>query len=116
MTTPQDTTPANPAQVTDEMAWVFEEYYLARGGIGNWHERVAFSKPSDGPTIRNVRALCLAATASDLLSAIKQLMPSNLGSLPATMPDSAVLPLDVTFGELRYAMAAIARAEGRSDA
>lgn len=56
----------------------------------------------------------LIAAAPDMLAAIKRLMPNNLGSLPATMPDSATLPLDVTFGELRQAMAAIAKAEGLS--
>lgn len=102
-------------------AWAYEEYYLAGGGVGSWHEKLSFNKPKDGRLdIRSIAPLYVAppegGVAQDLLAAIKQLMPSNLGSLPATMPDSATLPLDVTFGELRQAIAAIAKAEGRSDA
>jgi hypothetical protein len=55
----------------------------------------------------------LVAAAPDMLLALKRLMPENLGSLPASMPDNSILPLDVTFGELRSAFAAIAKAEGR---
>lgn len=55
----------------------------------------------------------LIAAAPALLKALVEMMPTNLGALPDTMPDSATLPLDVTFGELRRARAAIAKAEGR---
>lgn len=53
----------------------------------------------------------IMAASPTLYEALKGLMPTNLGSLPATMPDSATLPLDVTFGELRQAMAALKLAE-----
>lgn len=47
-----------------------------------------------------------------LTEALEGLLPGNLGSLPATMPDTATLSLDVTFGELRKARAALAKARG----
>lgn len=55
----------------------------------------------------------LLAAAPDLLAALIALMPSNLGALPETMPDRAKLSLEVSFGELRKARAAIAKAQGR---
>lgn len=36
-------------------------------------------------------------------------VPTNLGSLPASMPDSATLPLDVTFGEMRALKSLLAK-------
>lgn len=56
----------------------------------------------------------LFAAAPELLEALEGLMPTNLGSLPDTMPDSATLPLDVTFGELRAARAALSKAKGEA--
>jgi hypothetical protein len=55
----------------------------------------------------------LMAAAPELLEALEGLMPTNLGKLPPTMPDSAIIPLDVTFGEMRRAVAAIAKALGK---
>lgn len=48
----------------------------------------------------------------EAVDAIKELLPSNVGWLPAHMPDSATLPLDVTFGEIRKGRAFLARYEG----
>lgn len=55
---------------------------------------------------------CLVAAAPDLLEALEELVPLNLGMIPANMPDDTVLPVDVTFGEIRRARAAIAKAKG----
>lgn len=68
-------------------------------------------RPGLGPEAARIRTTLTAAP--DLLAALIALMPSNLGALPETMPDSAKLSLEVSFGELRKARAAIAKAEGR---
>lgn len=54
----------------------------------------------------------LAASAPALLEALETLFPSNLGVVPAHLPDSFVFPVDVTAGEFRKAFAAIASARG----
>jgi hypothetical protein len=56
---------------------------------------------------------CERALVADCHEALTGLMPRNLGRLPETMPDSSTLPLDVTFGELRKAIAVLARLEVR---
>jgi len=45
--------------------------------------------------------------AAILEEALRGLYPDNLGSIPATLPDSHTLPLDVSIGELRRARAAL---------
>ena len=53
----------------------------------------------------------LISAAPELLEACKAMMPHNYN--PAnTLADDAVIPLDVTVGELRQLAAAIAKAEG----
>lgn len=54
----------------------------------------------------------LIAAAPDLLAALKRLMPTNVCTGNTNVPDSTVLPMDVTMGELRQAAAAIAKATG----
>lgn len=49
-----------------------------------------------------------------LLNALLDMMPSNLGTPPDSIPDSRLLPVDMSFGEIRRARAAIARATGQS--
>lgn len=51
---------------------------------------------------------------NDLLEALEQLLPQNLGPLPEGQPDSLTVPVDMTFGEIRRARAAIARAKGEA--
>lgn len=72
-----------------------------------------FLTHSDGLELPQTREnLAMLGAATDLFEALSELMPRNLGKLPATMPDSATLPLDVTFGELRRAIAALAKSRG----
>lgn len=56
----------------------------------------------------------LIAAAPDLLEALKAMMPRNMGIPPASIPDTHLLPVDMTFGELRRALAAISLATGES--
>lgn len=53
------------------------------------------------------------ANAGRLLAALKQLIPTNICLSNPNLPDSTVVPCDVTLGELRAASAAIAKAEAR---
>jgi hypothetical protein len=52
----------------------------------------------------------LIASAPELLAALLTLMPRRVCLTNANVPDSMVIPCDVTVGELRAASAAIARA------
>lgn len=61
-----------------------------------------------------VANLNIWTAAPDLLRAAIEVWPSNLGRIPDDMPDDAVLPVDITAGELRQLALAIAKAEGRS--
>lgn len=54
----------------------------------------------------------LIAAAPDLLEALVGLMPKRIDLTNANVPDSMVIPCDITFGELRNAAAAITRATG----
>lgn len=54
----------------------------------------------------------LIASAPDLLEALVGLMPKRIDLTNANVPDSMVIPCDITFGELRNAAAAITRATG----
>lgn len=47
-----------------------------------------------------------------LRGALKALIPTNLGDVPPAVPDSTVLPCDVTVREIRAARAALALAGG----
>jgi hypothetical protein len=70
-------------------------------------------------TVARVRAQALAAQSAEmakvtaerdaLREALKELVPDNLGFLPANMPDETILPVDVTFGEIRRARAALSQ-------
>ncbi|MCX7585057.1 hypothetical protein [Phenylobacterium sp. 58.2.17] len=55
----------------------------------------------------------LIAAAPALLEALKALIPTNVGNPAASIPDDQVLPVDMTVGEVRKALAAISQAEGR---
>ena len=46
-----------------------------------------------------------------LLEALKTLFPNNLNAINKNVPDTMVIPLDFTYGELRKISAAIAKAE-----
>lgn len=55
------------------------------------------------------------ATAPLLLNAAKTLLPTNLGSLNTDdFDEDFVIPVDMTVAEIRFARAAIAKAEGRA--
>lgn len=62
-------------------------------------------------TDANVR---LIAAAPDLLAVAEEMLPQNLCLTNANVPDSTVVPLDVTMGELRRIAAAVAKARGVS--
>lgn len=49
---------------------------------------------------------------ANLVKALRQLLPQNLGPLPDHFPDSMVMPVDMTVGEIRTARAALAAMEG----
>lgn len=54
----------------------------------------------------------LAAAAPALLEALRGLVPTNMGTPPASLPDEQILPVDMTVGELRMALAALLQATG----
>jgi hypothetical protein len=47
----------------------------------------------------------------ELLEALKEVFPNNLNAINKNVPDTTVIPLDFTYGELRKISAAIAKAE-----
>lgn len=55
----------------------------------------------------------LIAAAPDLLAALDELIPHNIG-LGDHLPSGTVIPVDMTMGEIRRARAAIARARGEA--
>lgn len=54
----------------------------------------------------------LIAAAPDLLEALGELLPQNLGAPPDALQDHMTVPVDMTIGEIRRALAAIAKAKG----
>lgn len=48
-----------------------------------------------------------AAELERLRAALTMLLPQNLGPLPERAPDSGIIPVDMTFGEIRQARAAL---------
>jgi len=54
----------------------------------------------------------LIAAAPELLEALEELIPANLCATNLALPDDTVLPVDMTLGEIRRALAAIAKAKG----
>ncbi|ALJ12599.1 hypothetical protein [Sphingopyxis macrogoltabida] len=54
----------------------------------------------------------LVAAAPDLLAVACEMLPRNLCLTNPNIPDSTVVPLDVTMGELRRIAAAIVKARG----
>ncbi|NBB37667.1 hypothetical protein [Sphingobium yanoikuyae] len=54
----------------------------------------------------------LAAAAPELLVALEELIPANLCASNLALSDDAVLPVDMTLGEIRRAIAAITKAKG----
>ncbi len=54
----------------------------------------------------------LIAAAPALLEALRVLVPTNIGTPPASVPDGQILPVDMTVGELRKAIAALLQATG----
>lgn len=59
--------------------------------------------PKDAPVI---------TAAPDLLAVAQDMLPSNLCLTNSNIPDSTVVPLDVTLGELRKIAAVVAKATG----
>lgn len=57
--------------------------------------------------------IALLSSAADLLAVAREMLPRNLCLTNANIPDSTVVPLDVTMGELRKIAAAIAKATGQ---
>ena len=55
---------------------------------------------------------CLVAASPDLLAVAKNMLPSNLCLTNTNVPDSTVVPMEVTMGELREIAAVIAKATG----
>ena len=56
----------------------------------------------------------LVAAAPDLLAVAREMLPRNLCHTNANVPDSTIVPLDVTMGELRRIAAALAKATGKA--
>lgn len=54
----------------------------------------------------------LIAAAPALLKALRGLVPTNMGTPPASIPDDQILPVDMTVGELRKALSALLQATG----
>jgi hypothetical protein len=58
------------------------------------------------------KELCrLHEVNAKLLEALKAVFPNNLNAINKNVPDTTVIPLDFTYGELRKISAAIAKAE-----
>lgn len=55
----------------------------------------------------------LIAAAPDMAAALQAIMPTGVDTANRNVPDSQVVPVDVTMGELRMMQAAISRALGQ---
>ena len=51
----------------------------------------------------------LTTAAPELLAALREMVPGNIGAMTG-LPDDAIIPVDMTAGEIRRARAAIAKA------
>lgn len=96
------------AEALREEIWWDETFTI---GATTFHERIRPDETSGRAIARHVLD---AAGFAKMYDALKALIPANIDLTNCNMPDSAVLPCDVTLGELRAAAAAIALAEGRS--
>lgn len=79
------------------------------------HERVCFmATPGDSPgAMERIEAHAnLICAAPDLLSVCVELMPKGISPANGNVPDSTVIPVDITMGELRRLASAIAKAQG----
>lgn len=56
---------------------------------------------------------CLMAASPDLLTVAQNMLPRNVCLTNSNIPDSTVVPLEATMGELRAVAAAIAKATGQ---
>lgn len=114
MSTKEQAHTATPGPWTAKWSMYREGTFIVQAGMPSNRVLASFDGDGDGPDDQDLANARLIAAAPDLLAALRGLMPSNVGALPSTMPDGATLPLDVTFGELRRAMAAIDKATGAS--
>lgn len=80
----------------------------------SWHNSIRKPYPLKPEAKANVRRIVTAVNSHDaLLEALKGLMPTNLCADNPNVPDDTIIPVDLTYGELRAARAAIQLAEGR---
>lgn len=81
---------------------------IARISFDNRDEELGESNMADA-----VRIVTAVNSHDALLEALKGLMPTNLCADNPNVPDDTIIPVDLTYGELRAARAAIQLAEGR---
>jgi hypothetical protein len=72
--------------------------------------RVEFDQWTPDPTFdARIEA---SSTIEDLLAALGDVLPRNLCLTNRNIPDSTIVPLETTMGELRQIAASIAKAKG----
>jgi hypothetical protein len=104
--------PARPYDGDDQrLEGSFEAFAGIEGADGS--PVCVFGDASGSATMfENERDYHLIAAAPELLAAAKECLPLNIALNNPNVPDTMVVPMDATMGELRRLAAAIAKATG----